>query len=380
MPEKQIPEEFNRAVETQPEVQTLNPSEAIKSAQDFFRSQGLTIDETGLVSPELSEAQLQQLAAWHESTRTRSVDMPTEDLFYKKVLLGISLWRQEQAGKINYLLGKGVGAEISLRGTIEGRVKRTVNFPYRSHSDFELYAAYNPDEGEEGKKKVYTKQFVQIFGSQEYFPTTDTKGLKNLPPQLLHETAETVDLGGVKVKVPQLELQFLDKWNSAESTPRTQGNDAELLARQYVLDRELVRRYLREFIIQRTLNNAEQKVQKNSVTQFSSITRLLKGIKNSLIEEGEEATTHTMVEKLSQEMENYLEIPDVSVGGINVGFWIPIKASQIDIDGNIIDDKLKQEIIAKIIAKGESDTKRVVDRERQMDELFDRIEKDYSNK
>lgn len=375
MPERPTPEEFNKPIEARAEVHTLNPAEAIQSAQEFFRSQGFNIDEAGLVSPDLTEEQLQQLAAWHHSTEGEGgVDMPDEDTFYKKVLLGVSLWRQEEAGRINYLMGKGVGAEISLRGTIEGRTKRTINFPYRSHSDFELYAAYNP---EEGKQKVYTPQFLRVFGSQEYFPSTDTKGLKNLPPNLLYETAETVDLGGIKVKVPQLELQFLDKWNSAESTPRAEGNDAELLAQQYVLDRELVRKYLIELVIKPKTEKAKGKIDLTIKDHFSAITRLLRGAKNLSVENGEEPTTRAMAQNLNEQMESYMGLSNVSVGGVNADFWIPIEAGQIDMEGHIIDEDLKQQIVAKIEAKAEADIRRIVDREQQMDQLFDKIEQKF---
>lgn len=376
MPERPTPEEFNKPTETKTETQTLNPSEAMKSAQDFFRSQGFNIDEAGLVSPDLTEDQLQQLAAWHHSTEDEGIDMPDEDIFYKKVLLGVSLWRQEEAGKINYLMGKGVGAEISLRGTIGGKTKRAINFPYRSHSDFELYAAYNP---EDGKKKVYTPQFLKVFGSQEYFPSTDTKGLKNLPPHLLYETAETVDLGGIKVKVPQLELQFLDKWNSTESTPRAEGNDAELLAQQYVLDRELVRKYLVELVIKPKSERAKEKIDETITNHFSAITRLLRGAKNLLIENGEEPTTEAMAQNLNEQMESYIGLSNVSVGGVNADFWIPIEAGQIDLDGRVIDEDLRQEVVAKIEAKSEADVKRILDRERQMDELFNKIEQRFKS-
>jgi hypothetical protein len=378
MTERPTPEEFNKPIEASVEVQTLNPAEAIQSAQHFFRAKGLAIDEEGLVSPQMTEEQLQGLAEWHRATQPGGIDMPDEDTFYKKVLLGVSLWRQKEADNINYLMGKGVGVEVSLRGTIEGRTKRAVNFPYRSHSDFELYAAYNPGDSNAGKENVYSPQFKRVFGSQEYFPSTDTKGLKKLPPELLYQTAETVNLGGIKVKVPQLELQFLDKWNSAESTPRAEGNDAELLARQYVLDRELIRKYLIELVINRQVRELEQKIQEDIDTQLKSISRLLKGTKASLQEKKQEITTQAMLEDLNDYLGTYLDFPDVSVGGIHTAFWVPIEPHQIDLEGNIVDEQLKQQITEKIKAKAEARIKALISREKVMDELFNRIDKDYS--
>lgn len=69
----------------------------------------------------------------------------------------------------------------------------------------------------------YPHAFKKVLGAQEFFPLTKTKGLKNLPPDLLHTTAEAVNFGGIEIFIPELELLFLDKYFNAEISLRPEG-------------------------------------------------------------------------------------------------------------------------------------------------------------
>ena len=105
--------------------------------------------------------------------------------------------------QVYYLFGKGHAVEIALIGDVQDRIAAKRDFPFRTHSDFDLYGV--PLDVE------YSESFKLVFGAQETYDPTETKGLHNLPPGLLHNTAEKVDLGGLSVLIPQLELLFLDK-------------------------------------------------------------------------------------------------------------------------------------------------------------------------
>lgn len=211
----------------------------VKEAKELFKDMGILVEEDGTISKDLSIEQMDKLKEWYDNTRDGTIQMPTEQSFYENVLLATSLFPQEENGNINYMFGKGIGIEIALRGKVEGREKNDVDIPYRSHSDFEMY----------GMDGDYDSQFIEIFGAQERYPTTKTKGLVELPPDLMPSTVEEVELDGVKVLVPQLELLFLDKYLRQESTPREDGLDAVLLAKQYDLDYGLVYKYLLEYSI-----------------------------------------------------------------------------------------------------------------------------------
>lgn len=138
--------------------------EQIRNAQEFFKSQGLIIGDDGLIVVPEDVTLLGRLHTWHEDTSPGGIDMPTEDEFYKKVLLAVSLWRQKQGKEIVYLLGKGIGVEIALKGNVVGRVKREVTFPYRSHSDFEIYGLKS------NLTLPYSVPFKTVFWKSRIFP------------------------------------------------------------------------------------------------------------------------------------------------------------------------------------------------------------------
>ncbi len=127
-----------------------------------------------MLKGDVSPTQLKSLSDWHEITSDEGIDMPTKKIFYKKVLLAVSLWPQKDIEGINYLLGKGIGVEIALRGNVRGRSRQTTDFLYRSHSDFELYGVSEDNE------EIYPKEFKQIFGAQDRYPKTNRQSKTTL--------------------------------------------------------------------------------------------------------------------------------------------------------------------------------------------------------
>ena len=140
---------------------------AIKNARNFFQDLGIQQDTQGFLENDLTESQISELSNWQTQTREDSVLMPTEDSFYKKVLLAVSLWHQKDDQKVNYLMGKGAGIEIALRGRSLNHKKRPVEFEYRGHSDFELYAVdYESDEvgANINRTKIYPELEKIVYG------------------------------------------------------------------------------------------------------------------------------------------------------------------------------------------------------------------------
>ena len=375
-------------VQPQPEAQQEKPRkdvEAVKEAQNFFRSLGLAVENDGLVTKEPTGEQLVKLREWHDQTRDGGIDMPTEKAFYEKVLLAISLWRQQEGEKTNYLLGKGTGVEVALRGNITGRTKRPIEFSYRSHSDFELYGVdYEAAENGTnlGGKPVYTEPFVKIFGSQEYFPVTKTKGLKNIPPTLLYDTAEVVDFGGVSARVPQLELLFLDKYMARESTPRPEGHDAELLARQYVLDRAKTHQYLDQLVIEPAVAQIQAQTQRDYQGQLDSIKRNIAFTRREFEEEEIDPAPQDLVARINERIQSMLDIhgmeKSISYSGIRLNLWETLTPEQIDNEGNIVDQEFLRKLEAKVKDMETTAIARYNNKHQELDKLFDDIDKEFA--
>jgi len=360
--------------------------EAIKEAQQFFQSFGVIIEEDGFLSTDLSEEQSIELKSWRDKTvKNGDIQLPTEEVFFKKVLLAVSLWRQKEGKRISYLMGKGTGIEIALKGEIKGRKKRPVEFPYRSHSDFELYGV-SYQEGADGKGNIgeepFSENFRKIIGGQEYFPFSRTKGLKSLPPNLLQKTAEVVDFGGVPIYVPQLELLFLDKYIAQESTPRPEGIDAELLARQYVLDRERIHRYLEQYYIE------PKKTEIRHISEAAFQTQL-EGIKNNILrrtkeakDSGDDFDIRDILDKFNEDLRIRIEISGAEVyrtfDGVRMDLWEEIALSQIDSDGNITDKEYLKRLSKKIEQKEKARIESLQKKHIELDQMFDKIEKELN--
>ncbi|MEW6722533.1 MAG: hypothetical protein AB1324_04685 [Candidatus Micrarchaeota archaeon] len=257
-------------------------AEGVREARAYFKGLGLKVGQDGLVARDLGPSLVRKLAEWHKSSSGAfdggglGLEMPTATDFYRKVYLAVSLWRQYEDERTPYLLGKGVGVEIALRGGIAGRRKSPLEFSFRTHSDFEFYAVeYKTDETGANIRgeNVYPEVFLEVFGAQEYFPPTKTKGLCGLPPDLLIRSAEEVDFGGIPIRIPNLELLFLDKFLAPGIKERPEGSDAEVLARQYKLDNEAVLTQLDRYHIKPAIERELMGMKEYPQKQFESIKR-----------------------------------------------------------------------------------------------------------
>lgn len=229
-----------------------NPELGEKVGQviDYFNNEfGLAIDGSGHLEAEPTTEQLAQLKGWHEATSQDGIIMPDMDTFTAKMVLANALMPQrDESGNITYLFGKGAGAELALQGEVDGRSKKVAEVPYRTHSDFEIYGVTTDSYD----AIPNSHRFTAVFGSQEIYPVNQTKGLHELPPDYLHETAEVVNYGGVDFLVPRLELQFVDKFEKANETVERnlrEKTDAEWLATTYEMDADLVHATIDSYVI-----------------------------------------------------------------------------------------------------------------------------------
>lgn len=336
-----VGKEIGTLVENRQKKEFLDPAKEIEAARGFFRDLGIPLDKDGLISRELTPEQIEKLADWRRQTMEGGIEMPTEKIFYNKVFVAISLWRQKkEGGGITYILGKGTGVEIALRGNVRGREKRQPAFPYRSHSDFELYAV---DVGIE----VYSPAFMTVFGAQEYFPPTKTKGLSHLPPDLLHKTCETVDLGGIDILIPELELMYLDKRFASEATPREDGYDHELLAKRYVLDTEKVLQYLNTFVLPGMRNKIEETYSpEKAASQIAGIKKYMRMYEreHELLSKTEPADWANALNSLF-ETHLHMEMSDISSL-----YWVTLTDADFTPDRQLADEAgLKTKIQDRIL-------------------------------
>ena len=230
----------------------VNPEigEKVSQAIEYFNNEfRFNIDVTGRLEAEPTTEQLTQLRAWHEKTSDDGIIMPDTDTFTAKMVLANALMPQrDESGNITYLFGKGAGAELALQGEVAGRDKKVADVPYRTHSDFEIYGATTDNYD----AIPHSARFTAVFGSQEIYPVGNTKGLHDLPPDYLHETAEAVNYGGVDFLVPRLELQFVDKFEKSNETVERrlrEKTDAEWLATAYDMDADLIHATIDSFVI-----------------------------------------------------------------------------------------------------------------------------------
>lgn len=217
---------------------------------------------------------IEKMKKYNELTTKKGIVMPDLDSFNTKVELAISLWPQKNSkGEIDYLFGKGVGVELALRGQVVGRTKNPVVFPYRSHSDFEIYDCNGYNAIPE------SIPFRQVFGSHEWYPKTYTKGLHEIEEGLMDSTYDTVIYNGKEYLVPELELLFLDKYVRQESTPRKEGCDAILLMKQYKLDIDKINRYYDRYVKKYKLDDYDRKHSNSYNGQLISIARIVAAYK-----------------------------------------------------------------------------------------------------
>ncbi len=346
IPFGQSAESLNQEILVSQEKITPN-IEAVKDAQAFFESKGLLVESNGFISQNLNQAQITELKRWHESTTVDSgVQMDTIDDFYKKVLLAVSLWHQSDAMGTTYLLGKGIGVEVALRGKVLGRKKKSIDFPYRSHADFELYGVND---------RSNSNLFEEVFPGEESFSSESrrTKGLVNLPPDLLSKTFETVDLGGVKILVPELEILFLDKYVAPEQTPREEGFDAELLAKQYELNRNKIHEYLDLYVIEPTIQKIAQSFEDMEEEQMKAVVDFISFSVQELQIQGGILSTDGIVNNINLKIKSHIDtykdnLDNISISGLELFLWKDLEPGQIDTDGNIIDPSFRKNLRERI--------------------------------
>lgn len=264
--------------------------EKVGQVIDYFNGEfGLTISGSGHLEAEPTTEQLTQLRDWHEATSKDGLIMPDMDTFTAKMVLANALMPQrDENGKTTYLFGKGAGAELALQGEVEDRSKQIAEVPYRTHSDFEIYGVATDSYD----AIPHSHRFTAVFGSQEIYPVTQTKGLHDLPPDYLHETAEVVNFGGVDFLVPRLELQFVDKFEKAnEKVERNlrEKTDAEWLAATYTMDADLVHSTIDSYVIAPEVAKFQEPTE---VAERNNITleRKLAQTKNRLTEDMPQAS------------------------------------------------------------------------------------------
>lgn len=333
----------------------LNPAEQkIRKARQFFSVLGIPFDEDGLVALDLAESQLKKLVEYREHSFQDSIEMPTEEDFFRKVLVAVSLWRQKKGGNIEYLLGKGAGVEIALQGIVQSRQATETAITYRTHSDFELYSVANTDSA-----AVYPENFKRVFGAQEIFPPSRTKALSSIPEGYLEQTAETVNFGGIEVLIPELEILFLDKWLLSGVHNRPEGTDAEVLAKKYPLNKEKVHDYLERFYVGPAIE-ALPRVESELEFQLGAIKRnyaSLKGSKDVFSRSGDLHQLVTM--ELNDRIQLLIDddymvksaLEGIKYSGIRVKYWCTISPENINQDGIITDSQLLEQIINKIETK-----------------------------
>jgi len=276
--------------------------------------------------------------------------------------------------QLNTILERVGGVEIALLGNVLGSQKRDASFPYRSHSDFELYGMNFKSDKYGGKIDnaiTYTTAFQKIFGSQEIFSSNHTKGLKNLPEDLISKTAKICMLGDIPIKIPELEILFLDKWIMTESTPRiVQGNkmyDAECLARQYVLDLKKCQEYLENYVIKPNKNIIEENFKKKSQKQISWYEKQF----NSYLQEYEDV--ETAISKFNLWASGFMSSP---VKPSMLKYWNPISVSDLN-NQNKLNESFVYTLDEEIESDKISQLKMLDIKHEQLVELFTKIDNDY---
>ena len=307
-----------------------------------------------------------------ETTSEFGIMMPTLETFDTKVLMATTLWPQiNKSGGIDYLLGKGVGVELALRGEVLGRDKNPVSFPFRSHSDFEIYDCLGYFEIPE------SEDFVYVFGAQEYYPKDSTKGLHGMDPNLMDSTYETVTYDGHIYLVPELEILFLDKYLRKESTPREEGCDALLLLQAYPLDIDRINELYDKYVSSIELAKFEEIMEGAYDIQVRNIpNNLLESVKIELEEYGIEPTLENINSFMNEKINEFrsMKKPPSAVCGV----YLNICPKEIVLvqkeDGTIdISEENKEEIKSLIEVAKDKKREDYKELKQEINDHYDRI-------
>lgn len=316
--------------------------------------------------------ELEKLKKYNEETSEHGIIMPTLETFDMKVLMATTLWPQiNKRGEIDYLLGKGVGAELALRGEVLGRDKNPVSFPYRSHSDFEIYDCIGYNNIPEARG------FFEVFGAQEYYPKDRTKGLERMDPTMMDSTYETVTYNGHIYLVPELEILFLDKYLRQESTPRKEGCDALLLLQAYPLDIDRINELFDKYVSSVELEVFDARVDSSYATQLRNIPgNLLSGAKRDLEECGIEPTLKNINLAMNMRINNSRSMKRPP--SMDSGVYLKTCPKEIVLvqkeDGTIdISDENKEEIKILIEVAKQEERKKYQSLKQEINDHYDRI-------
>lgn len=247
---------------------------------------------------------IEQYRRYCEGTYQGTVEMPTLEIFDKKVEIATEVFPQkDDGGRVRYLFGKGVGAELAIRGEVENRKKYNNRFPYRTHSDFEIYdydGNYSTD--------VAARDFYTIFGAEERYPKNRTKALNNIPEGYMDDTYETVRYNGREYLVPELEILFLDKYLLQEKTQREEGCDAVLLAKEYDLDIDKVLRHYDDFVAKLgyeviDAGYTDEEIQKKKEVTIRRLSEVLSSVGSDLEEHGRKKTAESLSDSLNKQLQ-----------------------------------------------------------------------------
>lgn len=385
--------EVNKQVSSAPAAPTLErPDErhasfrGIDSAVELFAVQmELPLRSNGLIDGmSLSGYQVAALHEWHRSTTEGCVQI-RENEFYAKVYLAASLWPNfDVDGNVEHLFGKGTGVEIVLQGEVVGRTARPVNFPIRHHSDFEHYGVTN-------LSFPYAPPFYSVFGAQEF--REGTKALA-IPAGEMHERAEVVAFGGIRLMVPQLEVMFLDKYLSSETTPRPVDGrepvyDAIALAEKYPLDRGVVGDLYQKYFCDPKIKDAESAVASVAdqvAHEARRITRVLRSVRNAIVEEHPDTAAPSVSELvaiLNAEVEKSRTNPPSMqmFYGIEAATWIPLTAG--DVNESLIvapgyTDRMHEERSSALRSRAAEVKSNLTESARELDNVLRKIEEKYT--
>ena len=320
--------------------------------------------------------ELDKLKEYNERTIENGIVMPRLEDFDRKMQMAIDLWPQiNKNGGIDYLLGKGVGVEVALRGTVQNRKKYHNNFPYRSHSDFEIYDTLGYNEIPESDK------FRYVFGAMEIYPKSKTKGLSGMEEDLMDRTYEIVEYNGRKYLVPQLEILFLDKYLRKESTPRKEGYDAELLMMEYDLDIEKIKDYYIKYVKTTEMNDFLNRLQGAYERQIIGLTeKMVTMISNKLEEEGIDISFDNIIKGVNHGIKKWKSTSVSIVCGVRLDIC-PDDLKFIEKNGKIdLDETTKQEIL-RLIEKVKVDKEKEYDDElNSIVEMYLKIQKGKAQK
>ena len=301
-------------------------------------------------------AEVQKIKDYCDSTRINGYEMPIQEVFDRKVEIAVKLWPQKtNDGEIRYLFGKGVGVELALRGEVQGRQKKGNDFPYRSHSDFEIYN-YNGDYASDES----AKNFHFVFGAQERYSKNETKALKNIPDGYMDSTYETVIYNGQEYLTPELEILFLDKYLRQESTPREEGCDAILLAREYSLDSEKVIKYYDDFVAKQAIKEIDDRINNDGAEiAVGVVKKEILNIESILKEDGIVITPERVTELLLRQAAQLKKIEGTSFKYIPSDIiLVQTDNSELNIDGE------SKEKIRNLFLQDQENQKNKIDEKR----------------